>query len=124
MSRRVYFREIYFYIVCLAAIIIFIVGIVMAYDGIINFLKPTTYMTKSGAMSIYSQEQYKNLTAEQIEKFAEDEINTSIQNEKDRGFKNLLKGVLLIVIAIPLFAFHWRKAQQMWKLSLETKDTE
>lgn len=124
MSRRVYFREIYFYIVCLAAIIIFIIGIVMAYDGIINFLKPTTYMTKSGAMSVYSQEQYKNLTAEQIEKLAEDEINTSIQNEKDRGFKNLLKGVLLIVVAIPLFSFHWRKAQQMWKLSLETKDTE
>lgn len=73
---------------------------------------------------MYSQEQYKNLTAEQIDKLVQDEINASIENEKDMAFKNLLRGVLLVIISIPLFAFHWRKAQQMWKLSLESKDSE
>ncbi|MCE5330040.1 hypothetical protein LLG07_06895 [bacterium] len=124
MTRRVYFREVYFYIVCLAAIIIFIVGLVTTYDGTVNYVRPTTYMTKSAMVSMYSQEQYKNLTAEQVDKLATDEINTALQNEKDTAFKNLLRGILLVVIAIPLFAFHWRKAQQMWSLSLETKDTE
>lgn len=124
MTRRVYFREIYFYIICLVAIIIFIVGLVMAYDGIINFVKPTTYMTKSSVASMYSQEQYKNLSSSEIDKLVNEEINANLQNEKDMAFKNLLRGVLLVVISIPLFAFHWRKAQQMWVLSLETRDNE
>jgi len=124
MSRRVYFREIYFYIICMVSIVIFIIGIVQVYDGAINYVRPTTYTTKSSVASMYSQEQYKNLTAEQIDKLVQDEINASIKNEKDMAFKNLLRGVLLVIISIPLFAFHWRKAQQMWKLSLESKDSE
>ena len=124
MTRRVYFREIYFYIICLASIIIFIVGLVMAYDGIINFVKPTTYMTKPSVASMYTQEQYKNLSSSEIDKLVMEEINANLQNEKDMAFKNLLRGALLVAISIPLFAFHWRKAQQMWILSLETKDTE
>jgi hypothetical protein len=124
MSRRVYFREIYFYIICMVSIVIFIIGIVQVYDGAINYVKPTTYLTKPSVASMYSQEQYKNLTAEQIDKLVQDEINASIENEKDMAFKNLLRGVLLVIISIPLFAFHWRKAQQMWKLSLESKDSE
>ena len=124
MARRVYFREIYFYIICLVAIIVFIIGIMMAYDGAISSIKPTTYMTKANIMSMYSQEQYQTMTDEQIEKLVEDEMNANIENEKIMAFKNLLRGVLLVIIAVPLFAFHWRKAQQMWKLSLEKSDDE
>ena len=124
MARRVYFREIYFYLICLVSIIIFIVGLVMAYDGIINFLKPTTYMTKPSVASMYSQDQYKNMSSSEIDKLVTEEINANLQNEKDMAFKNFLRGVLLVVISIPLFVLHWRKAQQMWVLSLETKDTE
>ncbi len=116
-------REIYFYIVCLTAIIIFIVGLVMAYDGAINYVRPTTYMTKSSIVPIY-QEPGKDLTKEEIDQLVEEEINASLKNEKNMAFKDLLRGVLLVVIAIPLFAFHWRKAQVMWRISLETKDTD
>ncbi|MHB1346826.1 MAG: hypothetical protein ACYCXK_04970 [Candidatus Humimicrobiaceae bacterium] len=124
MARRVFFREIYFYIVCLIAIIIFIVGLVTAYDGAISFVKPTTYLTRPSVASMYSQEQYKNLSAEEIEKLVDEEINANLQNEKNMAFKNLLRGVLLVIISIPLFIFHWRRAQQMWVLSLETKDID
>jgi hypothetical protein len=124
MTRRVYFREIYFYLICLAAIIIFIVGLVMAYDGTISYIKPTTYMTKPSVASMYSKEQYPNLSSSEIDKLVNEEINANLQNEKDLAFKNLLRGVLLVIISIPLFAFHWRKAQQMWVLSLETRDSE
>lgn len=124
MARRVFFREIYFYIVCLIAIIIFIVGLLTAYDGAISFVKPTTYLTRPSVASMYSQEQYKNLTAEEIEKLVDEEINANIENEKNMAFKNLLRGVLLVIISIPLFIFHWRRAQQMWVLSLETKDID
>lgn len=124
MARRVYFREIYLYIVCLTALVIFIVGLVMVYNGAINYVKPTTYMTKSSIMSVYSADQYQNLSKEEIEQLAEDELNASLQSEKDIAFKDLLRGILLVIISIPLFAFHWRKAQAMWRTGLETKDTD
>ena len=124
MARRVYFREIYLYIVCLIALVIFIVGLVMVYNGAINYIRPTTYMTKSSILTMYSQEQYQNLSKEEIDQLAEEELNASLQNGKDMAFKDLLRGILLVIIAILLFAFHWRKAQGMWRMSLEAKDTD
>ncbi|PIU29035.1 MAG: hypothetical protein COT09_02895 [Candidatus Hydromicrobium americanum] len=124
MARRIYFREIYLYIVCIIAIIIFIVGLVIVYNGAINYVKPTTYMTKSSIVTMYSAEQYQNLSEEEINRLAEEELDASIQSGKDIAFKDLLRGVLLVVIAIPLFAFHWKKAQAMWRISLETKNTD
>jgi hypothetical protein len=122
VTRRVYFREIYLYIVCIIAIIIFIVGLIMVYNGTINYARPTTYITRSSIAAIYSTEQYPDLSEAEINRLAEEELEASIQNAKDLAFKDLLRGVLLVVIAIPLFAFHWRKAQIMWHANLEIKD--
>ncbi len=122
MARRIYFREIYLYIVCIIAIIIFIVGIITVYDGTVNYIKPTTYITRSNIIGMYSAEQYQNLSKDEIDQLAEEELNASIQNEKDMAFKNLLRGILLVIISIPLFAFHWRKAQAMWRMNIELKN--
>jgi len=123
MVRKASFREIYFYIVCLAALIIFIVGLVMLFNGIIDYIRPTTYTTQANIEPMFKG-QDQNLTQEEINKLVEEEINNSINIEKNRAFKDLLRGGLLVVIAIPLFAFHWRKAQAMWRISLEVKDTD
>ncbi len=124
MTRRVYFREIYLYIVCIIAIIIFIVGLIMVYNGTVDYVRPATYMTKSSVVAMYSKEQYPDLSADEINRLAEEELEASIQNAKDMAFKDLLRGVLLVVIAIPLFAFHWKKAQAMWNINLEAKDID
>ena len=73
---------------------------------------------------MYSADQYQDLSKEEIDQLVEDELNASLQSEKDIAFKDLLRGILLAVIAIPLFAFHWKKAQAMWRTDLETKDTD
>ncbi|MFZ3107139.1 MAG: hypothetical protein WA105_07165, partial [Candidatus Hydromicrobium sp.] len=78
----------------------------------------------SSIITMYSTDQYQNLSKEEIEQLAEDELNASLQSEKDIAFKGLLRGILLVIIAIPLLAFHWKKAQAMWRTSLETKDTD
>jgi len=123
MTRKIYFREIYLYIICIIAIIILIVGVITVYDGAVNYIKPATYMTKSSIITMYS-EQYQNLSKDEIEQLAEEELSTSLQNEKDRAFKDLLRGILLVIIAIPLFAFHWRKAQVMWRMNMEIKNAD
>ena len=95
----------------------------MVYNGTIDYVRPMTYMTKPSIVAMYSTEQYPDLSEEEINQLAEEEIDASIQSAKDLAFKDLLRGVLLVVIAIPLFVFHWKKAQAMWIIGLETKDS-
>jgi hypothetical protein len=119
MARRVYVREIYFYVMCLVAIILFIIGIVTIYDSAINYVKPTTYMTRSSMLPSY-KDQYQNLSEDEIDKLIEEEIATSLNNEKIMAIKGLFRGALFLVIGAPLFGFHWKKAQEMWRLDLDS----
>lgn len=117
MARKVYIREIYFYIMCLIAVILFIIGIVTTFDNSINYVKPLTYMTKANMMGAYSGPEFSDMSREQIDKIIDDEIALQISNEKINGLKGIFRGALLIIIAIPLFSVHWKKAQAMWQMS-------
>jgi len=121
MSRRVYVREIYFYLICLVALILFIVSLVTIYDSAINYAKPTTYMIKSGMLLQYKQ-QYTDLSDTEINKMIDEEIAASVSNERIISLKGLFRGILLIIIAIPLFIFHWKKAQGLWHLNLNNQE--
>ena len=123
MARRVYIREIYFYIVCIISIIIFIISVVYLVDSIVNYIKPTTYMTKASILPSY-REQYKDLSQQEIEKLIDEEIKAQENIEKSNSLKGLIRGALLIVISIPLFASHWKLAQSMWHLNLKTDKSE
>lgn len=113
MEKKIFIREIYFYIVCLMALVIFIIGLVSIYDNGMNFAKPTTYLSRPSMLNMYKG-QYPDLSKEQIDKLVEEEIATSLQTEKDIAFKGLFRGILLVVISVPIFIFHWEKAQMLW----------
>ena len=115
MARNVSIREIYFYIICLIAIIIFIIGLVGLSDGIINYIKPNTYIYQE---KIPYQQQYPDLSDEEIDKLMAQEIENSLNNERSSALKSILRNTIMIIIAVPLFAYHWRKAQQLWHISL------
>lgn len=103
---------------CLVAVILFIVGLVTIYDNAINYIKPTTYMTRASMVPAY-QEQYKNFSQDEINKMIDEEIAISLNNEKIMAIKGLFRGALFIIIGLPLFIIHWKKAQEMWRLNLE-----
>ena len=117
MARKVYIREIYFYIVCLISIILFIIGIVTTVDNAVNYVKPTTYTTKASLVPMYKSDQYSEMSDAEINKIVDEEIAMQVSNEKIMALKNLLRGVVFLIIAIPLFTVHWMKAQAMWRLS-------
>ena len=115
MQRKVLVREIYFYVVCLIALIIFIIGLIGLGSGIVSYIRPSVYVTKANIMPGY-REQYKDLSEQEINALAEEEIQNSIDNERNFAIKSLINNSIMIVIAIPLFIFHWKKAQYLWKL--------
>ncbi len=117
MARKVYIREIYFYIVCLISIVLFIVGLVTTVDNIINYVKPTTYTTKASLIPMYKSDQYSEMSDAEINRIVDEEVALQLNNEKIMALKNLLRGIVFLIIAIPLFTVHWMKAQSMWRLS-------
>ena len=119
MPRRVYIREIYFYIVCLIALILFIVGIVTIFDNVVNYIKPASYATRANILPAY-KDQYPGLSEEEINTLIEEEIQNSINYEKIFAFKGLLRGGIFVIIAVPLFIVHWRRAQVMWRMPTES----
>ena len=118
MARKVYIREIYFYIVCLISIILFIVGLSTTAENIVNYIKPTTYSTRASIVPAYKTDPNNSTMSDaEINRIADEEIAMQINNEKIMALKNLLRGVVFLIIAIPLFTVHWMKAQSMWRAS-------
>ncbi len=115
MLRRIYIREIYFYIVCLIALILFIVGIVTIFDSAFTYVNPVSYTTRANLIPAY-EDRYTNYSKEDINELIEDEIQNSINNEKIFALKSLIRGGIFLIISIPLFIIHWRKAQSMWRM--------
>ena len=50
------------------------------------------------------------LPESRIKQMWEEHKRTLINQEKNRGFENVVKSGLMILVAVPLFVFHWRKA--------------
>ncbi|MDD3776792.1 MAG: hypothetical protein PHN32_04210 [Actinomycetota bacterium] len=113
MARKVYVREIYFYLICVIALIVFIIGIVNLADNITNYVNPVTYSSRPQVLPMY-KEQYPDMSAEQIEAMVQEEMDNSLRYEKNIALRGIIRGVLMLVISIPLFAFHWRGAQKIW----------
>jgi len=68
------------------------------------------------------QQQYTNLSDMEINKMLDEEIAITVGNEKIMSLKGLFRGILLVIIAIPLFIFHWKKAQGLWHLNLNNQE--
>lgn len=115
MARKVLVREIYFYIVCLIAIVLFIVGIIDTYYGTVDYIKPSTYYYGFDPR-ITQPEQNSSIDEDKLEELIEKDREQYIANEKLNSLKRLFRGVLLIIIAIPIFSYHWTKAKQLWNL--------
>ena len=115
MAKRVYVREIYFYIVCLIALILFIVGITTIFDSAFTYIKPAVYATRANVAPAF-EDQYKDYSKEEIKELIEEEIQNSINIEKTFALRSLIRGGIFILISIPLFIIHWRKAQIMWRM--------
>ncbi|MCD4670589.1 MAG: hypothetical protein K8S14_09085 [Actinomycetia bacterium] len=118
MAKRVHVREIYLYIICIIAIILFIVGITTIFDSAFTYVNPVSYKTWVRPVSDY-ESQYPDCSKEEINELIEEERQNSIDNEKTFALRGLIRGGIFIFMAIPLFIFHWRKAQAMWRISEE-----
>ena len=74
-------------------------------------------MTEANIIPAYKG-QYPTMSDEELNKLMEKEIANYLANEINFALKSMIRNAIMIVIAIPLFAFHWKKAQELWCLNL------
>jgi glucan phosphoethanolaminetransferase (alkaline phosphatase superfamily) len=99
-------RNIYLYLVSFVALMMIIIGLIFTVQNITDVLFPTNYyydtlpIDKNGSMT------------EAEKKIYEENRKTNEQNQKTQSKKDVAKSVAVVLIALPTFAYHWRKIEK------------
>ncbi|MEW6446853.1 MAG: hypothetical protein AB1426_01980 [Bacillota bacterium] len=114
-------RRVYLYLVCLVTLIMVIMGTVLAIRGAVNLLYPyqqiypnTPYyeakmrlQREQGVSEQEYRQQLKELEQQIVRERRQSEIN-----ERRSRIRGLISDCALIAVALPIFAYHWRKIQR------------
>ncbi|MDO9573818.1 MAG: hypothetical protein Q7I94_02395 [Candidatus Contubernalis sp.] len=109
-------QQVYFYLVCFVTLIMIIVGAVNTVRSAVDFLLPDPAMEQSysyekptrfeGSGGNLNEKLFDPDIVEMEMKRQEEISRTSAHNQSVR---NLLGGVILILVAGPVYLYHWRQ---------------
>ena len=119
MDRRILIAEIYAYALCLVAACVFIYGTVTGLYGVVKVSWPQRTL-RIDQSPTYSYFQFWQLASgniggpaipeSRIKQMWEEHKRTLITQERNRGFESTVRGALMVLVAVAVFVFHWRKA--------------
>lgn len=99
-------RSIYLYLVSFVALMMILIGLIFTVQNITDVLFPTNYYYESLPI-----EKTGSMTEEEIKRYEESQkINQ--QNQQTNSKKNVAKSVAVVIVALPTFAYHWRKIEK------------
>ncbi len=99
-------RSIYLYLVSFVALMMILIGLIFTVQNITDVLFPTNYYYESLPI-----EKTGGMTEEEIKRYEESQkINQ--QNQQTNSKKNVAKSVAVVIVALPTFAYHWRKIEK------------
>lgn len=105
-------RRIYLYLVCFATLIMMIVGTVQIIQSVVDFAMtpPKEFAPKT----VRYEELSKNtkMTKEEIDKQIKEEEARFEENQRYYRIRRLIENLALIVVASPVYIYHWRKIQR------------
>jgi hypothetical protein len=98
-------RNVYLYLVSFVSLMMILMGIIFTVQNITDVVFPTNYydmapIEKTGGLSAEEQQIY----AESQKRYEE---NRNIESKK-----NVAKSIAVVVVALPTFAYHWRKVEK------------
>ena len=99
-------RNVYLYLVSFVSLMMILMGIIFTVQNITDVIFPTNYYyeslpsEKTGSLSVEDQKSY-----EENQKIQEE--NRNIESKK-----NVAKSIAVVIVALPTFAYHWRKVEK------------
>lgn len=99
-------RNIYLYLVSFVALMMIIAGTIFTVQSITDVLFPTNNYFQPEMM-----DKTGNITSEDKKTSQENQIR-QVENQKIESKKNVAKSVAVVVVALPVFMYHWRKIEK------------
>ena len=98
-------RNVYLYLVSFVSLMMILMGVIFTVQNITDVVFPTNYyemppIEKTGGLSVEEQKVYSE---------------NQKRYEENRGMeskKNVAKSIAVVVVALPTFAYHWRKVEK------------
>ena len=111
-------RRTYYYLVCFATLLMMIIGSVQLVRNTLDLIFPEDYYRMS-PMDAHDRLQRPSgdtgtdnpYTRQEIEEMIEDEAERNERQARRRALRNLLGNIALILIAAPVYVYHWRKVR-------------
>lgn len=123
-------RTVYLYLVCLITLFLAVGGIISAIYEAANFIFPTSYYSTYQEDFKYDVE-YENLTEqakiEYEQKYKEQwekENVAQLLRERNRNIKDIIYSLAFVVVALPIYAYNWRKIEEDKKQEKNTNNIE
>ena len=98
-------RNIYLYLVCFVTLMMILFGIIFTVQNTTDLIFPTNNY-------YYPPEKIGgNLTEEDKKRYDEME-KTNKANQENQNKKNVVKSIAVVLVALPTFAYHWKKIEK------------
>ena len=102
MSRL---RNIYLYLVSFVSLMMILMGVIFTVQNITDVVFPTNYYEMSPI------ETTGGLSAEEQKSYSDNQKRYE-ENRNVESKKNVAKSIAVVVVALPTFAYHWRKVEK------------
>ncbi|QNU65983.1 hypothetical protein EHE19_013955 [Ruminiclostridium herbifermentans] len=106
-------RNIYLYLVSFVSLMMILIGLIFTVQNITDVLFPTNYYYEA-----YPIQKTPSMTEEEFKRYEEEQkINEYNQkmnynNQLINSKKNVAKSIAVVIVALPTFAYHWRKIEK------------
>ncbi len=111
-------RQTYYYLVCFATLLMLIIGSVQLVRNTLDLVIPeeSYRMTPVDVQNRFQRPMGESAdevpyTREELEEMAEEEAARNERQARRRALRNLLGNIALILIAAPVYVYHWRKVR-------------
>ena len=111
-------RKTYYYLVCFATLIMVIVGSVQIVQNVLDLAIPEEPYRPT-PIDMYHRFERPGMegaddvpyTRAELEKMAAEEAETMRRQSRRRALRNLLGSLALVMIAAPVYMYHWKKVR-------------
>lgn len=105
-------RRIYLYLVCFATLIMMIIGTVQIIQSAVDFVMTPPKEIPSKLDRYAALEKNNGITKEEIDKQIKDEEIRMEKSQQYYRIRRLIESISMIVVASPVYLYHWRKVQR------------
>jgi len=99
-------RNIYLYLVSFVSLMMILIGLIVTAQNITDVIFPNNYYYETAPIDKSS-----NMTEEQKKAYQESQ-KINMQNQMMNSKKNVAKSVAVVLVALPTFAYHWKKIEK------------